>query len=508
MSSFASTSSLPKRGKDKFALHVYWQLIGCVLAFYVYKTLVQTPIWKNDAVLFTEASKTCPRSAKLQLQMAKLRLNNAEYAAAEKYIDRAEKIDPDFCDVGYQKALLQLMYKHDVQGAMKTAAGNLQCVYTNMQSWELLNKIWEQQLSEFPGNYAILNMHGDLAAGAKMYAFAAKKYHAASSAALEAKNNRAALEMIDKAEHMIPLYEIDAKDTDAPVESSRAMVDLTCFIRMFGGTIRLHILKQQKQQEEAEEEKKRSKKSTGKKAKEKRTTSSSKLQLETKAESMLLEAMHPRCVILDPENENRIVSNNAILAAGPLSELLQPKAMLSKEERNGTAPIISYARYLGTARRLYQHIANHGGVPNVQGHAASDYLARIPEVTELAARLWHAAGQESYEEGAYKSAANSFKQCLLLLHADENAQYEEEEEEGVCEVLYLYAQSLAGQDNFLENAERPTSQVQKAISTLARLTRCISTSSQAQILREKAQSQLKQLRQYLETLRVGVSTNR
>ena len=44
---------------------------------------------------------------------------------------------------------------NDVTGALEAAADNLSCMYTSTNSFDILNKVWENQLSQ-PGEYRLL----------------------------------------------------------------------------------------------------------------------------------------------------------------------------------------------------------------------------------------------------------------------------------------------------------------------------------------------------------------
>lgn len=97
---------------------VYWTMIIVIAGLYSYRTREYNLTWKDDATLFVQSLEVCPRSAKLNLQVAKLRVNEGNFEAAMKHIWATKDIDPDFCDVGYQEALVQLGHFHSVEGAI------------------------------------------------------------------------------------------------------------------------------------------------------------------------------------------------------------------------------------------------------------------------------------------------------------------------------------------------------------------------------------------------------
>jgi tetratricopeptide (TPR) repeat protein len=133
-----------KQYMKKHAL--FYFVISIICAKYILLSRSYNTAWKNDASLFEYAITVCPRSAKLNLQLGKLYMNNGNYSVANKYVQMAKQIDPDFCDVGYQEALLEIFYENNIDDSIELAANNLNCIYTSRQSVELLNKLWEIQL--------------------------------------------------------------------------------------------------------------------------------------------------------------------------------------------------------------------------------------------------------------------------------------------------------------------------------------------------------------------------
>ena len=145
-------------GKRQNMKHVsFYFIISIICANYISLARSYNSAWKNDAALFEYAITVCPRSAKLNLQLGKLYLNNGNYSIADNYVQMAKQIDPEFCDVGYQEALLKIFYENNIEDSIELAANNLNCIFTSRQSVELLNKLWELQLQGATENkYEIL----------------------------------------------------------------------------------------------------------------------------------------------------------------------------------------------------------------------------------------------------------------------------------------------------------------------------------------------------------------
>ena len=164
----------------------------------------------------------CPRSAKLNTQIAKIHMNKGDLTAARFYLNNAMNIDPDFCDTGHQHALLLLFHEHDIDGALNTLADNLKCIYTNKQSFEVLHKLWDEQLST-PGaatNHQLLASHAKLALRGGLTPAAGKKFQAASILAFQAQHWEAALSYSIQAEETIALMLMDAEGMNGAVQST------------------------------------------------------------------------------------------------------------------------------------------------------------------------------------------------------------------------------------------------------------------------------------------------
>lgn len=110
---------------------LYWTAILTIVALYAQRTILRNPDWKNDATLHISSLNVCSRSAKLQLQVTKLKLNEGKFEEAARHVALAKEIDPEFCDVWYQEALLNIAYYHDMDAAIEKLADSLQCIFTN-----------------------------------------------------------------------------------------------------------------------------------------------------------------------------------------------------------------------------------------------------------------------------------------------------------------------------------------------------------------------------------------
>ena len=210
-------------------LSLYWICIITITMAYTYKTISHNPHWYNDETLHMHDWTICPRSAKLNTQIAKIHMNKGDLIQARYYLNQAMNIDPDFCDTGHQHALLLLFHERDMDGALNTLADNLKCIYTNKQSFEVLHKLWDEQLSTSGGtnNHQLLASQAKLAVRGGLTPAAGKKFQAASMMAFQAQHWEAALTYSIQAEEIIALILKDAEGMNAAIQLHAIAADTT-----------------------------------------------------------------------------------------------------------------------------------------------------------------------------------------------------------------------------------------------------------------------------------------
>jgi hypothetical protein len=108
---------------------------------------------------------------------------------ARYHVDKAKEIDPDFCDLGYQEALLQVLLHRDQVAAVEALVDNLSCKFTSRNSLSMLESMWEGQLLQLgphsKDRYLILKQQGQQASRGGMKALAAQKYTTGSQEAIQ-----------------------------------------------------------------------------------------------------------------------------------------------------------------------------------------------------------------------------------------------------------------------------------------------------------------------------------
>ena len=205
-------------------------LVAVVVAAYAWRTRRYAAVWKNDLTLFgASLREVCPRSAKMHLQMSKLlaepilaELSSPATAAGKgahtaipaelqlsnlrrawRHVRHAMRIDPDFCDVHYQRALLFLALDRNATAASEASLHSLHCPYTSGQAVNLLQQLWGLQLREAAvaagstgpitpaaaslwRQARVLEMQATLAQDQDVHSLAAQKFLEASMAAFDA----------------------------------------------------------------------------------------------------------------------------------------------------------------------------------------------------------------------------------------------------------------------------------------------------------------------------------
>ena len=232
----SSSAPIPVEKSPAGPKLLYFALVGIICIFYSTKVSSQNLVWKSDEVLHMSVLSVCPRSAKGHLQVAKLLSNKGNYAESIKHIKAAKRIDPDFCDVGYQEALIKIVHDKDIYGAIEAAASNLNCTFSGMGSVELLMKLFNVQLQQNPHDFSILEYHGDVLAERKLPTLASQKYYDACMAAMDQRSLVTALKLAVKLEKSCEEW---SKDENLVGQSHLAV--LKARLPLISGLTRLNL---------------------------------------------------------------------------------------------------------------------------------------------------------------------------------------------------------------------------------------------------------------------------
>ena len=250
----ASGSSL---SRNKISSRLVTVLIW---ALYLLKSYHQNLVWRDEPTLFIASLGACPRSAKLNLQVAKIFVNSVSSSSqgkvqvdeesllkkdavtalqrAQFHVNKAREIDPSFCDLGYQEALLQLLLHKNTTGAIRALVDNLSCKFTARASLGMLESLWEAQISQVGAHsrdgYPLLKQQGEQAAQGGMTALAAQKFSTASQGAIQHSAYLDALLLAMMAEEAMLEW---LASEDAEGERERAGAEFAKALEMHAGVL-------------------------------------------------------------------------------------------------------------------------------------------------------------------------------------------------------------------------------------------------------------------------------
>lgn len=109
--------------------------------------------WMDSKALLESSLKTCPRSAKSNLEISKvysgLYPEALDLKKALHHIKIAEEIDPNYCDVDFNFAQL-LLKNGNIQEAEDKITKAVLCPFTMIQAQELFRNYWRAILSQSP----------------------------------------------------------------------------------------------------------------------------------------------------------------------------------------------------------------------------------------------------------------------------------------------------------------------------------------------------------------------
>lgn len=239
-----------------FAQTLFWCGIIALTVAYAQRTLTYSKVWHDDNTLFVESLAVCPQSAKMNLQVSKVWSQRGNFKKARKHLEIAQKIDPDFCDTGYQDVVITMSVAATEGGrnyldiAAEKAVKNLHCIYTNSATITLLSHIWSSQLQAAQATsnkhtiYRELQKQGDIASRGDVKFLAAQKYIEASSIAFDAQEVDDAVELGTKAEKIITKLESIANNAtalnsaQASDQETELAADIRCRIFTLNGCFR------------------------------------------------------------------------------------------------------------------------------------------------------------------------------------------------------------------------------------------------------------------------------
>ena len=122
-------------------------LLVVAVAWMTMRTCARIPEWKTVESLFKAAYETCPQSAKINQQMAKIAMGRGELDEAREYLDKAREIHPDWCDLDFQYGTLAV-YEGDQEEVIDRYIKSLPCIYTNKGAHRALTELFMRRKEE------------------------------------------------------------------------------------------------------------------------------------------------------------------------------------------------------------------------------------------------------------------------------------------------------------------------------------------------------------------------
>jgi hypothetical protein len=126
-------------------------VLGVVLLLSWHRIDKRARQWMSSISLMESSLRSCPRFAKGHMETSKIysglfpeRFN---LTRARWHLDQAAAIDPDFCDVHHQFALLEAREGHYMAFEQRLL-NSLQCAFTSAQAQVLWRQYWPQALDE------------------------------------------------------------------------------------------------------------------------------------------------------------------------------------------------------------------------------------------------------------------------------------------------------------------------------------------------------------------------
>jgi len=123
-----------------------WMLVGLVLVLQGRRVVTRTYEWMDSRTLLESSLRTCPNFAKAHLELSKVysglypELYNL--TRAKSHLQQASTIDPSYCDVHYQYAMIAIKDNQamELEQALVQA---LQCPFTMTQAIPIWQQYWQ-----------------------------------------------------------------------------------------------------------------------------------------------------------------------------------------------------------------------------------------------------------------------------------------------------------------------------------------------------------------------------
>ena len=410
-----------------------WISIFSIVAVYSTLTIRRNTAWQNDAVLFEEAVKACPRSAKMNLMLAKARLGVQDLVGAERLLRNAQEIDPDYCDTKLIEAQLDVYLRGDIDLALGTAADGLTCKYTMDGIWQLMNSLFQLKMSQKPNDPSVLEFIGDTCVRAGVSLIGAKSYQDAVLLYFNQGKLADAIRVSFKVEQRIPHFRLSEED-DSQLP---AIHEMTCHIYVLGGSLRSFI------------------RLHGDKAALRMTIRLAEEVI--RAKELLFRAADPKCTLVD-SRAKVIKYSHSVEAISHLMNLLKLEYKTSPD----VAAAYDFLKATDLAITSLLSVK-----PYQDAKVRSMTENRLHELRFEAGQLSEVLGKHYYDVGNYEMASMTFRKSLEFF----------KELNACSKASYMLAVSLAQGVTFATNEI----ELNEAAESLERAAKCSSISKMARM---------------------------
>ena len=423
-----------------------------ITSFYSTLTIRRNPAWTSDAVLFEKAVQACPRSAKMNLMLAKARLASRDLLEAELLLRRAQEIDPEYCDTKLIEAQLDVYLRGNIDLALGTAADGLTCKYIMDGVWQLMNTIFQLKISQQPNDPSVLEFIGDTCVRAGVSLIGAKSYQEAVLLYFQQGKLADAVRASYKVEQRIPFFRI-SEDDDSQLP---AIHEMTCHIYVLGGSLRSFI------------------RLHGDKAAIHMTVRLSEEVL--RAKEMLFLAANPNCTMIDSETK-KVKYSHSVEAISHLINLLKLEYKTSSDVPTAKEFLTASDMAILSLKKV---------LPYQEATERLKTEKRLNELLLEAGQLSEILGKHFFESRNHAGAVSIFKKSL-----------EYSEELNSCSrSLYWIVASIALSPDFTANRKI----LEESAATLERAAKCSRISKTA---RAEASADAANIRKYLEQINPG-----
>jgi hypothetical protein len=244
--------------------------------------------------------------------------------------------------------LLQILIDNDHEGAIKAAAANLKCPYTNADSWKLLSSIWQEQAKSVKDNVHFYQSIGDVLANVGMHNQAVVYYSSAARHAFNSKSIGTSKSLSSAALVELTRFKASLKNDESDeegIDSATNFTRIACSVYADAGSIDVALYLQVRRIDSNDEY---------------LTSYENKDDdILNAAKRMLAYALQPHCVFVnyseDQEHREGQLSDGWMRAINSLQQLYDAPSFLIKSDLAEAATLYSLAANVSRKALYLEH---------------------------------------------------------------------------------------------------------------------------------------------------------